>query len=172
MPAVALVQSVVMRQAYAAVLPSEALSQLEPPALAAVWRRSLAEPPTRDHVLLVACAREQVVGFAALGPSGDPDAGPGTVELLVLGVHPDARRQGHGSRLLHAVADTARGRDRDELTAWLLASDEAGGAFLRAAGFGPDGASRSRVVSPDGTTVTEVRLVARLGEPPDAAEGA
>ncbi|HET7397918.1 MAG TPA: GNAT family N-acetyltransferase [Intrasporangium sp.] len=163
-PAVALVQSVVLREAYAAVLAPEAVAQLEPGALAAVWRRSLAEPPTPDHVLLVACAGEQVVGFAAVGPSSDPDATAETAELLVLGVHPAARRQGHGSRLLNAAVDTVRGRGRTELDAWLLASDDAGRAFLLAAGLQPDGAHRARVVSPDGRAEREVRLSARVDD--------
>jgi GNAT superfamily N-acetyltransferase len=80
----------------------------------------------------------------------------------VLGVHPDARRQGHGSRLLHAVVDTARARGRDRLTAWALASAQEVREFLVAAGLGPDGANRERVVGPDGETAKEFRLSASL----------
>ena len=109
----------------------------------------------------MACAGEQVVGLAAVGPSTDPD-GQETAELLVLAVHPEARRQGHGSRLLNAAVDTARGRDRHVLAAWVLAADDATRAFLTAAGLEADGAHRERVVDADGTTAREVRLSAGL----------
>ena len=165
-PAVGLVQAVVFREAYASVLAPEVLAQFEPRAFANAWRDSLEGEAAGDGVLLVACAGEQVVGFAAVGASGDPDAGDTTAELLVLAVHPDARAQGHGSRLLHAVVDTARARGRDHLTAWLLASDDDVRAFLTAAGMGPDGAHRERVVDADGRSVSELRLSATVAPEP------
>ena len=161
-PAVGLVQSVVWREAYAGVLPEEVLAQFEPRSFASAWRSSLGQASS-DHLLLVACAGEQVVGFAAVGPSPDPD-GSGASELLVLGVHPDARRQGHGSRLLNAAVDTARGRGADALTTWLLADDASSQRFLASAGLEPDGASRERVVSEDGRTAREVRMSAGVAE--------
>lgn len=160
-PAVGLVQAVVYREAYAGTLADEVLAQFEPRAFTNAWRESLTNAPSRDHLLLVACAGEQVVGLAAVGPSSDPD-GQDTAELLVLAVHPEARRQGHGSRLLHAAVDTARGRDRHELAAWVLASDDRTRAFLTAAGLEADGAHRERVVDAEGTTAREVRLSAGL----------
>ncbi|MEW1955870.1 GNAT family N-acetyltransferase [Terrabacter sp. NPDC080008] len=161
-PAVGLVQAVVFRQAYAGVLEPQVLEQLEPRVFTNAWRASLEGEAAGDGVLLVACAGEQVVGFAAVGASSDPDAGDTTAELLVLAVHPDARSQGHGSRLLHAVVDTARARGRDHLTAWLLASEDAVRAFLTDAGMEPDGAHRERVVDADGRTVSELRLAASV----------
>jgi ribosomal protein S18 acetylase RimI-like enzyme len=163
-PAVGLVQAEVWREAYAAVLPAEVVAAFEPQAFAKAWRASLASPPEGVHRLLAACAGEQVVGFAAVGPSQDPDASPLTGELTAIGVHPQARRAGHGSRLLNAAVDTLRGAGADTLHAWLLASDEATRAFLTRAGLSPDGAWRDRVVSPDGATAREVRLVAAIAE--------
>ncbi|WP_076261095.1 GNAT family N-acetyltransferase [Intrasporangium flavum] len=165
-PAVGLVQAVVFREAYAGVLGPDVLAQFEPRVFASAWRDSLEGEAAGDGVLLVACAGEQVVGFAAVGASGDPDAGDTTAELLVLAVHPEARAQGHGSRLLHAVVDTARARGRDHLTAWLLASDDGVRAFLTAAGMGPDGAHRERVVDADGRSVSELRLSASVAPEP------
>ena len=124
-PAVGLVQAVVWREAYAAVLPEEVLATFEPQAFASVWRQSLASPPQGVYRLLAACAGDQVVGFASIGPSQDPDASPETGELSALGVHPDARRVGHGSRLLNAVVDTLRGAGATRMHTWVLASDEA-----------------------------------------------
>ena len=87
-------------------------------------------------------------------------------EVTVLGVHPDARRQGHGSRLLNASVDLLAEAGAESVALWLLADDEAPAAFLTASGFAPDGAFRDRVVSPDGDTLREVRLAADLGEDP------
>lgn len=170
-PAVGLVQAAVWRDAYAGVLPQEALDAFEPPAFASAWRRSLAAPPEGVHRLLAACAGDQVVGFASIGPSQDPDASPETGELSAIGVHPQARRAGHGSRLLNAAVDTLRGAGADTLHTWVLADDEATRAFLVEAGLVPDGAFRDRVVSPDGRTAREVRLVADIA-PLSAADEA
>jgi GNAT superfamily N-acetyltransferase len=161
-PAVGLVQAVVWRAAYAGVLAPEVLETFEPQAFAGAWRRSLSSPPEGVYRLMTACAGDQVVGFAAIGPSQDPDASPTTGELTALGVHPDARRAGHGSRLLNAVVDTLRGAGADTLHTWVLAADETSRAFLVQAGLAPDGAFRDRVVSPDGDTAREVRLVADI----------
>src|SRR6476661_2511289 len=161
-PAVGFVQAVVWREAYDGVVPPEVLEAFEPQAFASAWRQSLANPPQGVYRLLAACAGDQVVGFAAIGPSQDPDASPGTGELSALAVHPQARRVGHGSRLLNAAVDTLRGAGADRLHTWVLASDEATRAFLLDAGLHPDGAFRDRVVSPDGRTAREVRLVADI----------
>ena len=161
-PAVGLVQDAVWREAYAAVLPEDVLAAFEPATFASAWRRSLAAPPAGVHRLLVACAGDQVVGFAAIGPSQDPDASPETGELTALGVHPQARRAGHGSRLLNAAVDTLRGAGAEAMATWILATDEPGRAFLTRAGLTPDGAFRDRIVSPDRATAREVRLVADI----------
>jgi GNAT superfamily N-acetyltransferase len=115
-------------------------------------------------VLLVACAGEQVVGFAAVGPSGDRDAEEASGEVLALGVHPDAQRSGHGSRLLNAAVDTLRGKGFTSMAVWLLARDEGARAFLSAAGLAPDGAYRDRVIDVDGGLVREVRLTSDLSQ--------
>jgi ribosomal protein S18 acetylase RimI-like enzyme len=162
--AVGLVQAEVWRGAYAAVVPEEVLAAFAPSAFARAWRSSLASPPDGVYRLLTACAGDQVVGFAAIGPSQDPDASPLTGELGAIGVHPQARRCGHGSRLLNAAVDTLRSAGADTVYAWLLASDEGTRAFLVQAGLFPDGAWRDRVVSPDGATAREVRLVARIAD--------
>lgn len=163
-PAIGLVQATVWQQAYAAALPPEVLAEFEGPRFAGAWRRSLESPPTPLHRLLVACAGDQVVGFAAIGPAEDDDASvpEAAGELLVLAVHPDARRVGHGSRLLNAAADTLRANDRRALVTWLPATDEDARAFTEQAGLHPDGAWRERVVGPEGQTLREIRVQAEL----------
>lgn len=167
-PAVGMVQAAVFRAVYAGRVPDEVVALFEPDAFARAWRESLTAPPGGVHRLLVACAGEQVVGLCAIGPSQDPDADPAWGEVTVLGVHPDARRQGHGSRLLNAGVDQLRDAGASAVALWLLADDEVGRAFLTASGFGPDGAFRDRVVSPAGDTLREVRLTARVAEDPGA----
>jgi ribosomal protein S18 acetylase RimI-like enzyme len=160
--AVGLVQAAVWRAAYDAVLPRELVGQFGASSFARVWRDSLNAPPSPRHVLLVGCAGEQVVGFAAVGPSIDPDANETSGEVLALGVHPDARGSGHGSRLLNAAVDTLRGKGFDSMSVWLLARDEDTRAFLTAAGLVPDGAYRDRVIDVDRALAREVRLTADL----------
>ena len=157
--AVGAVQASLWRQAYASLLPAEALAAATPEDFARVWRESLAKPPSGAYRLLVACAGEEVVGFAAVGPSADPDATDVDGELLVGGVSPGARRAGHGSRLLNATVDTAGLTGFARVRTWLLAADEATRAFLEAAGFAPDGARRERVTGPaEGDVAGEIRL--------------
>jgi ribosomal protein S18 acetylase RimI-like enzyme len=163
-PAVGLVQAAVWRLAFSHILPQEVVERFDPSSFARAWRDSLATPPSPRHVLLVACAGEQVVGFAAVGPSIDADADQTSGEVLALGVNPDARRSGHGSRLLNAAVDTLRGKGFGSMSAWILADAEDTRAFLRAAGLAPDGAYRDRVIDVDGTLVREVRLTADLSQ--------
>lgn len=160
--AVGLVQAAVWRAAYGTVLPPEVIDQFDASSFAHVWRDSLKTPPSPRHVLLVGCAGEQVVGFAAVGPSIDPDATEDSGEVLALGVHPDARHCGHGSRLLNAAVDTLRGKGFTSMSVWLLAREENTRAFLSEAGLSPDGAYRDRVIDLDGALAREVRLTADL----------
>ena len=164
-PAVAIVQAAVFREAYSDRLPAEVVAEFRPEGFSKAWRDSLLAPPAGIHRLLVACAGEQVIGMAALGPSQDPDADTAWGEITVLGVHPDARRVGHGSRLLNAAVDVLRGAGADAVAVWVTADDEATRSFLVTSGFGPDGAFRDRIVSPEGDTLREVRLAVSLAEP-------
>ena len=138
------VQSALWQEAYASLLPPEALAAATPAEFARAWRESLAHPPSGAYRLLVACAGEDVVGFAAVGPSADPDATDVDGELLVGGVRPANRRTGHGSRLLNATVDTAGLIGFARVRVWVLASDGSTRRFLEAAGFVADGARRER----------------------------
>jgi GNAT superfamily N-acetyltransferase len=162
--AVGAVQAAVWRAAYGDVLPQDVVDQFDPASFARVWRQSLSTPPSPKNALLVACAGEQVVGFAAVGPSADRDANETSGEVLALGVHPDARRSGHGSRLLNAAVDTLAGMGFTSMSIWLLARDEDTRAFLTTAGLSPDSAYRDRVIDADGKVAREVRLAAAIAQ--------
>ncbi|MGO0575087.1 N-acetyltransferase family protein [Ornithinimicrobium panacihumi] len=164
-PAVGLVQAYVWQHELVDLLPREQLDQLTGPAFGNVWRRSLESPPSPRHRLMVATAGAQVVGYLSLGPAPEePGLEVETTGMLYDGgVHPEARRQGHGSRLLNAAVDTLRAGSDEVATVavWVLADADATQAFLRGAGFEPDGAWREREVE-EGRTTREVRLVTSL----------
>jgi len=148
-PAMGAVQLRSWRRSYAGLLPEAALAGLSTGQLAAGWDRAVSAPPTARHAVLVACAGPIVVGLGAVGPSGDGDAAPTDAELVALEVDPAHQRLGHGSRLLAAVADTAREHGFTALRAWVPASDDARRAFLESAGMRPDGGRRRLSLSPE-----------------------
>lgn len=161
-PAVGRVQALVWQEAYDGIVPPQVHAAFDPRAFTEAWRESLGAPPEGVHRLLVACAADEVVGFVAIGPSQDPDAGQTTGEITALGVHPHHRRQGHGSRLLNAAVDILREAGAEHVAAWCLVEHEGVRSFLTGSGLMPDGAFRDRVVSPEDDTAREVRLVATL----------
>ena len=153
------VQAAAWRDSYATVWPSEVLGSLDPSALAEAWATSIRRPPLGTYRALVALARNDVVGVAATGPSDDPDADQvADAEMSLLVVDPAARGQGHGSRLLAAVADTARADGFVRLTTWVLSADDAVRRFLGAAGWEPDGAHREVELGDDAAPLRQVRL--------------
>lgn len=156
------------RQRFADVLPAEILAALDPRDLAMVWAGAILNPPTPGHRLLVAVDEAEVVGYAAVGPNQDPDATAATGELLALEVGPDRQGQGHGSRLLAAAVDHARGIGLTELVVWCSLDDEPRRAFLQESGWGPDSAFRDLRVGEDPSgadiVVREVRLTAAIDD--------
>lgn len=161
------VQAGLWRDLYAGTLPPEVVAGFKPAAFAGVWGESLASPPSPAYRALVACSGLDVVGFAAVGPSQDADATDMDAEVLVMGVDQGARRVGHGSRLVNAVADTARGSGFARLRVWVPGAAPDLARFLGAAGFEADGATRDRLLRPsdaDADVQHEVRLIATIPE--------
>ena len=154
-------QADLFRSAYAQVLDPQVLAAMTPQAFADGWRASLTSPPSNEHFLLLASDEQAaVVGLAAVVPSTEH----GVAELSLFGVRPASREQGHGSRLLNAVADLLKEDNAVAVEVWIPATDEQLRAFLTAAGLAPDGAWRDREVDADGRTTREVRLSATLGD--------
>lgn len=154
--ALARVQVTTWRAAYAGILPPHALDALTKEAAATAWRAAITAPPSPRHRVLVAIDAGSVVGYAAMAPATDEDRDPAADgELLVLYVEPAAGRRGHGSRLLAAVVDTLREGHCQYAHTWLLARDDVTRAFLTAAGWAPDGATRDLDM---GELVHQVRL--------------
>lgn len=171
--AIAAVQVRAWREAYAALLPSDLLAELEPAPIAARWNASLDKPGDARNRVLVALERATVRGFAVTGPCTDPDADPmAHGEIAELTVEPSQRGAGHGSRLLQACADTLRADGFRQARAWLISTDDPARLFLTQAGWAPDGAHRELDLEGDGRIrVKQVRLHTDLGDDQAAAIG-
>jgi GNAT superfamily N-acetyltransferase len=161
--AVADVQLRTWQACYGHVLPAAFLQQLADADAEAEarWRDAVAAPPSAEHAVWVAVARGRLVGFAAVVPASDEDLGRGVREISELAVEPESQRQGHGSRLLAAIADDARQRGVAELVAWVFAADPTARRFLEGAGWGADGAFRDLEVGDE--LVRQERLRTSLG---------
>jgi ribosomal protein S18 acetylase RimI-like enzyme len=153
------------------VIPPTALEGHDESVVARGWERAVLAPPSRRHQLLVALDGDHVVGLAAIAPATDPDCDPETdTELLLLVVDPDARHQGHGSRLLAAAAHHAADGGALRLYVWVAANDDLLRAFLDAADWAADGAHRTLDRYGDETVLLrQVRLGTTLDGSPDAA---
>jgi len=162
--AIAAVQVRAWREQYAGLVPAEALPT-DPDAVAEAWRAAMARPGDARHRVLVALARNRVVGYAVTSPAADPDRDPvADGELAELVVDPQELGLGHGSRLLQAAADTLRADRFARAVTWVLTGDDARRGFLTGAGWAPDTAHRELDLDGTGTTtVRQVRLHTALG---------
>ncbi|MGZ4595118.1 MAG: N-acetyltransferase family protein [Actinomycetes bacterium] len=163
---IAAVQAASWKAALSGTLPPAVLDQLQGAEAVEQWRRAVLDPPTPRHRLLVALAGSDVVGFAAIGPAGDPDSDAATdAELLAVGVLPDRAREGHGSRLVNASVDHLREDGFTRAHVWLPDTDQALREFLEAAGWADDGARRRLDLRGDGDVVVDqLRLDASISE--------
>jgi ribosomal protein S18 acetylase RimI-like enzyme len=164
-PAIAAVQLRSWQQRYAGLVPAAELPS-GPEAVAAAaaaWRASLVKAPDARQRVLVALAHADVVGFVMTGPASDPDCDPvrdGLVDELT--VDPARLRQGHGSRLLQAAADTLAADRFGRAVCWVPSTDDVLRGFLTEAGWAPDGAHRT-LETQSGTPLKELRLHTSLG---------
>ncbi|TDE14054.1 GNAT family N-acetyltransferase [Jiangella asiatica] len=165
--AVGEVQARAWRGSYAELLPAAVLDDIDAAAFGAAWRRAVVSPPTARHRVLVALEAGRVVGFAATAPSEDPDAHPTDGEVVAFHIDPEALGEGHGSRLMAAVADTLRADGFTRGRIWLVVGDDALRGFLEPAGWAPDTAHRTLDLTGDGTTtLRQVRLHTDLTSDP------
>jgi GNAT superfamily N-acetyltransferase len=163
------VQVASWRCGYAGIVPEDLLASLTGEEAQGVWRdrwrEAITNPPTSRHRVLVAVLEappREVVGFVSAGPATDADRWPGTDgQLYELRVAPERTGQGHGSRLLHAAADTLSEDGFHTVSIWALDADSALRRFLESAGWAPDGARGELDV---GARVPVVRLHTRISE--------
>ena len=166
--AIARVQAAAWQADYAGLLPADVLADLDSPAAQEQWRRAVTDPPTPRHRVLVALTGTGIVGFAAFGPSADPDLGASLeAEVAALCVTPQHTGAGHGSRLVNATVDHLRGDGFLHASVWLAATgagDDRLHRFLTDAGWAEDGAHRALDLYGDASLVVpQVRLRAAIG---------
>jgi ribosomal protein S18 acetylase RimI-like enzyme len=164
------VQVASWRSGYAGIVPDALLAELTSDEAYKTWRdrwrEAITNPPTSRHRVLVAVesgpGSAVVAGFVSAGPATDSDRWPGTDgELYELRVDPERTGRGHGSRLLHAAADTLVGDGFRRLSIWVLETDGALRRFLESSGWAADGATGELDV---GVSVAVVRLHTALSE--------
>ena len=181
---IARIQLVTWRVAYRRLMPRHVLEQLDENWIAQQWGRSITDPPTPRHRVLVAVEQvadqstpAYVVGFAASGPpdeaalAADEDhtaLGEAVVAVTDLLVEPRWGRRGHGSRLLAACVDSWWNDGFTTAVAWTFVDDLVTSRFLESTGWRKDGASRALDV--DDLLVPQVRWhVAVPAEVPEEA---
>ncbi len=170
------VQVASWRHGYAGVVPEELLGELTGPEATAAWRErwleAITNPPSSRHRVHVAvedaadenaggAASRVVVGFASAGPANDADRWAGTdAELYELRVLPERTGHGHGSRLLHAVAETLIEDGFRTACTWALEGDAKLRGFLESSGWAADGARADLDV---GVRLPAIRLHTAFG---------
>ncbi|WP_341729869.1 GNAT family N-acetyltransferase [Brooklawnia sp.] len=135
------------------------LDELDADEMAQAWVAAIVRPPLATYRVLVAIDQAgEIVGFAAVGPSEDPDTEPSDALVAEFCVHPSALGAGHEDRLMHAVADTLRTDGFERATWWVTADDDTTRELLNASGWAPDGAHQE-VGNEDGDLrIKQVRL--------------
>lgn len=163
LPAEAETIATLQRRAWVAHLPEQTsrgmLAAVDLAEMTASWYEAIVRPPLAQYRVLVALGSGRLTGFAAIGPSDDPDAEAGSDALVAeFVVDPVAQRQGHGSRLLNAVADTLRADGFQRATWWVRSTDDVLLKFLREAGWDADGAHTEVAMDAEGPRLRLIRL--------------
>ena len=150
-PAIGRVHVRAWQAAYRGHMPDDYLDGLRAEDRAAYWERALRRDDLRGTILVVEGGGE-VVGFAAVGPSPDPQ---GVGELYAINLDPDHWGTGTGRALLEeAQAELAR-LGFGETVLWVLTGNARARRFYEIAGWVAD--SSERTSEDFGVTVPEVR---------------
>jgi ribosomal protein S18 acetylase RimI-like enzyme len=136
---------------YRGHMPDDYLDGLRPEDRAAFWDGALRRDDRRGTVLVVERDGE-VVGFAAVGPSPDPE---GAGELFAINVDPAHWGTGAGRVLLEAAQEELARLGFAETVLWVLPANARARRFYERAGWASDGTERTLDVL--GVTVPEVR---------------
>lgn len=162
LPTEAAAIAALQRRHWMATLPREAdsmLASVDLESMTTAWQAAILRPPLAPLRVLVARDSDAVVGFAAVGPSDDPDAESGVDALVAeFAVDPPNWRRGHGSRLLHACVDTLRADGFRRATWWVRGSNDVLRKFLTEAGWAADGAHTEVAMDADGPRVKLLRF--------------
>jgi ribosomal protein S18 acetylase RimI-like enzyme len=131
--------------AYKGQLPDEFLdgmtSQLEQ--RTAWWERMIASAADRRWTQFVAEDADSIVGFATCGPAEGDDADPHVGQVYAIYVHPRGWRKGIGRQLFERAAEVLREAGYSTAVLWVLGTNTRARRFYEAAGWQPDGGTRS-----------------------------
>ena len=125
----------------------------------AAWERAILRPPLATFRVLVGLdANSSVIGFAAVGPSDDPDAEVSDALVAEFCIDPRVTDAGHDDRLMHAVIDTMKADGFTRATWWVLSDDDSTRQLLVESGWEPDGAHQEIGDEDDNLRLKQVRL--------------
>lgn len=150
--AVARVHVASWREAYAGIVPADALASLDVAEREAGWTESLTAGSARTWLALSA---GRTVGFATLGPARDEDADEGDLELYAIYLSPESWGTGAARDLMRTLLGHVP--DDVRLSLWVFADNARAGHFYRRHGMSPDGVERLEEFG--GTHLTEIRYV-------------
>jgi GNAT superfamily N-acetyltransferase len=126
------------RDAYRGMLPDGYLDRLSIDDRETRWLGAIADPAPGSGVL-VAEAREAIVGFASFDRSRDDDAEEATGEVPAIYVDPAVVGTGVGRRLFTAATDALRRAGYRRATLWVLEANARARSFYERAGWKWDG---------------------------------
>ncbi|MGL5406160.1 MAG: GNAT family N-acetyltransferase [Propionibacteriaceae bacterium] len=133
------------------------LEQMDELSMIEAWHRAIVAPPLAQFRVLIATDDSHPVGFAAIGPADDPDAATADATIAEFVIASGHRRQGHGSRLMHAVTETLVADRFERARIWIPTTFDGLRTFLRSQNFAPDGAHQE-LVTENGAMLKTLRL--------------
>jgi GNAT superfamily N-acetyltransferase len=139
--------------AYRGLLPNEYLGRLQPEDRAPHYPFADREPGR--PLTTVALERDEICGFATIGPSRDGDR-PDSGELYALYVDPSAWDRGVGRALIASAREQLAGAGFAEAHLWVLDGNARAERFYRRDGWAPDGSRRPEELW--GVVVHELRF--------------
>ena len=140
--------------AYRGLIPDGYLDGLSIVDRTKAWERILNQQSS-EYRLWIPEHDGQIVGFCGTGRSRDADVSPEVAEVNAIYLEQSAAGQGIGRVLFgHAVSDL-RDRGFRQATLWVLDANVRARRFYEAAGWRPDGTTKSASIS--GVDVMEAR---------------
>ncbi|MFI6460706.1 GNAT family N-acetyltransferase [Streptomyces sp. NPDC050538] len=145
--------------AYRGLMPQTFLDGLSATADAERRRARFAE--SDGSVLnLVASVRDEIIGWAALGPYRDDELRAGDAELYAIYLNPKHVGTGAGRALMQEALRRCAALGHDRVYLWVVRGNARARRFYERAGFRTDGAEEPYEV--EGVLVPEVRYVREL----------
>jgi L-amino acid N-acyltransferase YncA len=141
------VQTRTWQAAYDHVFPTNRLAGLVEEHRAEQWHDWLTDPAPRRHVLVAEQEDGEVVGFASVGPTDDPEANVEVVgELYAIYVLPQAWGRGVGRALMRELLERLRGEGFREAILWVLEDNPRTRRYYELSGWHHDGGRKEQAM--------------------------